>query len=320
MERESFGYPYAPISTSESLAKALGLNENSMLDISNRVPELHCPGPKQPKKDGTYRETHNAKELLKHVHRRIKLRLLKRVVYPSFLVGSLPNDHNLIRGTKGHIHPHLACSVVISEDVENFFPCIEASSVNSIWRHIFGFAPEVAHILTRLTTFDEVVPQGWIPSSYLANMALWREETSLVIWCQCRGIEYTRYVDDIVTSSAQPLSNEVTSELIQRIHAMLHRAGYKMKRSKHVLAREGQQKTIAGQHINRYKPTLPKQTRAKVRAAVHQCENYARNGVNKDQMIKAVRSATGRINYLSDFHPNEAGKLRERLERITKSN
>jgi len=309
-------YKRSPIATVEALAKCLGVQGHQLLNIADRSAELYRPGKAFTKGDGSVRQTHNAADPLKHVHRRIKNRLLLQVEYPPYLKGSLANSPTVVRGTKGHIHPHLACSVALSEDIENFFPSISACEVEQIWKTIFAFTPEVAALLTELTTHNGYVPQGWIPSSHIANMALWRKERGIVAWCAANGFEYTRYVDDIVISSKYPISNELLTECVRSVHQMLCGSGYKMKRSKHSLSRDGSAKTICGQNIDRGRPTLPKQVRAKIRAAVNHCERMVDNDEPSEAINERIRSVQGRLAYMSSFHPAEASKLSARLQRI----
>ena len=74
---------------------------------------------------------------------------------------------------------HAGAKIVICEDVEGFFPSTSAARVYDIWRYFFGCTDTVGELLTKLTTKEGALPQGAITSSYLANLAFWRDEPML---------------------------------------------------------------------------------------------------------------------------------------------
>lgn len=312
MKCDDWHYKHEPISSVESLANALGVNKAHLLNIAENVERHYLPGKRIKKSDGSYRYTHNAKGELKDIHHRIKSRLLGKMDYPAYLTGSLPNSTDVIRGTRGNARAHLGSNTLISEDIENFFPSITKDAVLDIWKYLFGFSPEVSTLLTTLTTHNGSVPQGWAPSSYIANMALWRAEPDLYQWCLKRRLRYTRYVDDINVSSRQPISAKLTNALIQQIHSTLARCGFRMKRSKHVISRPGRRKSTVGKNVDRRRPTIPSTVRSKIRAAVHQCEVLLENEDYENLKAK-IPSVKGRIAYLKELHPEEAQKLFNKL-------
>lgn len=60
-----------------------------------------------------------------------------------------------------------------------------------------GYSPDVAHILTQLTTFKGHLPQGAPTSPTLANLVGLNYDKLLLDICIKNNLKYTRYVDDL---------------------------------------------------------------------------------------------------------------------------
>lgn len=256
----------------------------------------------------TGRQTFDANARLKPVHARIKASVLCRVVYPWYLTGSLKgSDHKV----NAELHKNQA--VVICEDVKGFFGAVSSDRVFDIWRNFFKFPLAVAEVMTSLTTKDGALPQGAIPSSYLANLALWRDEPLLQAKLSVAGIVYSRYVDDIVMSSTVPLSTDLKTELIAAVYGMLKRNGLEAKREKHEIFPATKPMVITKLIANR-KASLTPAKRNNTRAAVHQAESLAElPEVEVEVVLDALNKAANRVGHLGRFHPNLAEPLRQRL-------
>ena len=309
-------YTHRPIASTESLAKALGIGHDVLLDVAERAERLRVPGKREKKRDGTERVTHDALPPLKTVHDRIVRVLFSNVVYAPWLMGSLPASPGRSRGVPSHVAAHAGCATLVGEDVLDFFPSIPARTVHRMWTDTFGFSSEVAELLTSLTTYRGEVPQGWKTSSYLANLALDPYENELVDWCAGRGCSYSRYVDDVNVSVCRALSTAEKTELVARIYAMFHRAGVRPKRSKHEIAGPGRRKRVTGQNVDRARPSLPKPVRAKIRTAVFQCERTPADERRRPEYRTLWESARGRVAYLAQRHVRLAAGLRRRLDAV----
>ncbi|MEQ9566895.1 MAG: hypothetical protein RLN85_13975, partial [Pseudomonadales bacterium] len=138
----------------DSLAKHLGIATDKLLGIAENSALHWRAGPDIAKSDGGVRHTHSATTALKEVHDRIKNTILRRTIYPDYLYGSLPKT--LERGVRDHIanaQLHAGRRLIISADIKNYFPSITATVVHGIWQGFYPFAPMVAAILSKLTTY-----------------------------------------------------------------------------------------------------------------------------------------------------------------------
>ena len=124
-----------------------------MLAAGLRSTQTGCdywrPGMKQKKKDGSIRTTNDARYPLKQVQACIKDRLLAKVKYPSYILGGIASDKYTHRNYITHANMHAGSALVLSEDIENFFPSTTEQVVNDIWRGVFRFPPDVSRLLTQ---------------------------------------------------------------------------------------------------------------------------------------------------------------------------
>ena len=299
----------------EALASILSITPTELIELSESVDSLWKPGKMLTKKNGDPRPTSDAKKPLKLVHDRIKNRLLKQVKYPYYLLGGI-SDKMTPRDYKKHAAIHTNKKILISEDIKDFFPSTTPEVIKNIWQRFFNFHPEVACLLTKLTTHQDSLPQGWKASGYLANLALWDREPDLVTELERKGYAYSRFMDDITVSASFRISKTHQQQVIGGVYRMLQSKGYAPKRSKHKITSGKDRMEVTGLNVNSGKPTLPKQVRDNIRAQVKQCELYFRNDSTSHKYKKIWNKASGKVATLSRFHPKEGSLLRKRLKAV----
>lgn len=300
-------YPFRPIGSLALLAQTLGVTVEHLQRLAAQASSLYRLAKPVVKPDGSIRQPLDAKPPLKELHRRITKRILLRVVYPSYLTGSLKGTE-----AKKNAEMHTGKRIVICDDIKSFFPSITAEAVHDVWRGLFGFPPPVASLLTALTTKDGQLPQGAIPSSYLANLILWRHEPGLHAQFAALGITYSRYVDDICVSSAVFMSKEVQTQVIGKVYGMLAKVGLKPKRAKHETYSRSTRMVTTKLVVNK-KASLPQQKRSQIRAAVHHLETESVAVGHLDDLPR-LASVSVQVGQMNRFHPTQAKALRARLK------
>src|SRR6266849_1736351 len=119
------------------------------------------------KKDGESLRTINAPgERLMRIQRSINENLLAQLWLPHSIHGSRTG-----RSVVTAIAPHRGRPFWWRADIKDFYPSISASRVYKMFIAL-GCAPDVSHLLTRLTTYDHRLPQGAPTSPALANLYL----------------------------------------------------------------------------------------------------------------------------------------------------
>ena len=305
----------SPISNVKSLASILSLSEQELFEIAANVDQLWKPGKLLKKKSGEPRPTNDAREPLKTVHEHIKNRILKQVDYPLYMQGGIADPKNP-RSCKSHAKVHSGKRVLIAEDIKDFFPSSNCAAVHGIWQYCFNFSPDVAQLLTTLTTHNGCLPQGWKTSGYLANLVFWDKEPELVLYLEQQGYSYSRFMDDLTVSSQTRMTQKHKTDVISSIYRMLYGKGFSPKRSKHEIVSANAPMRVTNLGVNGKQPTVPKKERQKVRTMVYQLEQRADSELNTVQYIKDWRSISGKVGRISSMHPSEGAGLRNRLRAV----
>lgn len=303
-------YPFKPIRSIPALAKALRLDVEVLISTADRANDNYRSVNPPP---GSTRQTFDALGQLKNIHRRIKQVFFARVIFPDYLHGSLKGCDYV---TNASLHTNK--QILICEDVKKFFPSVAADRVDDVWCGFFGFSPEVAQLLTKLTTKDGVLPQGAIPSSYLANLVLWRYEPLLHAKFAERGITYSRYVDDMAMSSTSHLDKKMQTWIIAQVYGMLRKVGLSAGRAKHEIFPATKPMIATKLTVNR-KPSLSPKKRSQVRAQVRQVEMAQSSGFPTETVRELANKAAQRVGQLGRFHITQAGHLKARVKAVRAS-
>lgn len=309
-------YRCKPIGSITALCKHLDVPIDALKRIANYANNSYRIAKIITKDDGSLRYTYDAFTPLKEIQRKINLRIFRNVYFPEYLQGGIKDKSNP-RHYKRNTELHTNKSILISEDISNYFPSTSAKVVNDIWQRFFHFPPELALLLTKLTTKDEALVQGSITSTTLSNLAFWELEPSLVEQLSGMGFTYSRFIDDITISSDKRIDNEGKTEAISLVFGMLIKKGVKAKRAKHAILSPGMRMHVHRVNVNTKNATLPKEKRSAVRAAVHHCELRASSDRTSNEYKKMYSSALGKVHHLLQFHPKEGRTLKERLVNIS---
>jgi len=132
--------------------------------------------------------------VLKNVQSRIKDRIFNRIKFPYYVQGGVKKCSNL---TNANFHK--GNKFFFITDIKSFFPSIKSHEIYQTLIRL-EFSPDVAHILTKLTTYKGQLPQGTPTSTALANLTFIIVDEKLINFCLEDKLVYTRYVDDITIS------------------------------------------------------------------------------------------------------------------------
>lgn len=297
-------YPYDRIQSIESLRHPLRFEPAELQRLAQRASRMYFVAKTIIKDDGTPRLLYDTRPPLKGVLQRINEHFLRRVEYPDYLTGGLPG-----KDYKRSVDIHAGAATVIKEDITKFYPSVTAEVVYDIWRRFFGFAPDVADLLTLLTTRDGHLEQGAPTSGYLANLALWDVEPNVVERLAGRGISrYSRHVDDICMSSEQRLDGQEAAWAVSQVYGMLRRKNLQAKRSKHKVVHSNSTIMIL-KLVGNEKASLPTKERSRVRALVHRFTKQVEAGENLEALVADLPRVRGQAHKVKRFHPNKGAQL-----------
>ena len=121
---------------------------------------------------------------------------------------------------------HQGNKYIFQTDLRSFFPSIPSKEVYRMFVR-FGFSPDVASILTKLTTYKGHIPQGAPTSSLVANLVFTKTGDVLAEYCKQHGLKFSTYVDDMTISGPSDFQ-----ELIPEILDIIRHDGYTISHTK----------------------------------------------------------------------------------------
>ena len=303
-------YPFDRVQSVESLRHPLGVLPTDLAQLARRASDMYFVAKTQLKADGSTRILYDTQEPLKIVLKRINENFLKRVIYPSYLTGGLPG-----KDYTHSVRVHAGAKVVVKEDISQFFPSVSHEVVFDIWKNFFGFAAEVAELLTMLTVRDGHLEQGAPTSGYLANLALWDIEGQFVKNLAAQGFtQYSRHVDDITFSSLSHVSPSRINWAVRTVTKSLATKGLLIHQGKHeVMHSNGQLKIL--KLVGNSKPSLPPKERSRVRALIHTFSKKVESGDDLEDALQMLPRMRGQAYKVKRFHSREGGLLVEQVEK-----
>lgn len=303
------------IKATNSLAKHIGVDGSFLENISENI-NLHWrKGKTQKKQDGSLRLTNSGTLALKNIHKKINSKILSKVYYPNYLFGGLKNNPD---GTnRNHVSNaklHQGQRLIVSADIDGFFPSVTEPTIKNIWQCFFPFSPEVAALLTRLTCYQGKLPQGWGNSPYLAQLVFWKTEHILYEKLLQQDIEYSRYIDDFTLSTNRTLTKENLTQLFRRLATMCMQRGTKLKRKKCKVESKFRHQTINNLGVDSSRISISLEYRKNLRASIHRL-NLKKNQLSPTEYVSERNSLQGKINYIRKLHPYQASQLQESLSK-----
>ncbi len=271
------------------------------------------PGRHLEKPDGrSVRVIDAPRALLKSVQRKIHSELLA----PAWLPDSV-HAYRVGRSIRSASVPHEGARFLWVADIRKFYPSISYQTVYRIFSRL-GCSPDVARILTRLTTHRGRLPQGAPTSPGLANLFL--RFSGLAARLQGisrkRGLRVTFFGDDILISSERPFEGlrMHLSKIITSTRLRLHPE----KTRRVVGPREGHR--VLGIILNSGGNSIdvPRSYRRRVKTLLRVCQRYGPGGLAvagvKTKDPKAY--LRGRIAFAVWVNPRNKD-LQERFNQLT---
>ena len=235
------------------------------------------------KKRGGLRLIEAPHENLKRVQRRLAA-LLQRIEPPKFLMAPV----------KGRSYVHNAAAHVGSRayrllDLEDFFPSCSSNRVYWFFHKKLKCSPDVASILTKISTRNGYLPQG-SPSSpilaYFAYCDMWSEIDEIIDSSGCR---LTVYADDITVSG-----NIIRENDIWLVKKTLHRFGHMFSagKEKKLIDRPAD---VTGVIVTQETLLLPNRQHQKISYAVRALRTCGQSN-SKEQLKRQLRGRLAQAN------------------------
>jgi retron-type reverse transcriptase len=225
---------------------------------------------------------------------RVMLKTVQYWVLDHFLY-KLPIHNSCLSYQKGlsifdNAKSHCDQNYIGNFDIKDFFPSITTTKLANHLR-MHGFPPSGSHLLARLLTVNNELPQGAPTSPIVSNSYLFRFDELVSDFCRTIGVTYSRYADDVTISGA-------THSRIQKTIAFaaneLEQYGFFVNPKKTRIAGRGRRQTVTGLVVNKIAQP-PRTYRRQVRAMF---DNARRN---PDEFRSRLSELSGHLSYLSSF-------------------
>lgn len=236
----------------------------------------------------------NPIEATKFIQSRIYQKLLQPLPWPEHIFGGIKGKSLL-----DNIRRHLGAPVIVTVDIRSFFPSISTHQIYAVWADLLGCAPEIARILTRLTTYDFHLPQGAATSSALANLVLYSLDQPIRAFCTGAGIHYSTWIDDLA------FSGEAARHAINVAVRALRHGGFAVPHRKMRIMPAHRRQTLTGLLLNR-QPGLLRRYESATRSGIYKLQQGL---VPTFQREAYVRTIQGRITYIRMINPRRARPL-----------
>jgi retron-type reverse transcriptase len=205
---------------------------------------------------------------------------------------------------------HVGQDVLLSMDIKDFFPSIHYKRVHKTFTNL-GCAPVVSALLTRLTTYDHHLAQGFPTSSTLANIVLCRFLNRASAVCGKYGLEITTYLDDIAISG-----DRIPSGLLAHLEEILGQEGFGLSLEKTAVMHDFERQEVTNLVVNR-KLNIPKEQYRKLNAILHRCLIHGVEAVAYVPVDEFEAHLRGKISYLSHANPERGAKLMAKFGQLT---
>lgn len=307
-------YLHPGIGSISALAKALDVHPDLLVSIANRVEESYTSFDIPKKAENEFRTVSEPKYELKRIQRKINSRIFELVTYPPYLQGGIKDDNNsrdYVKNSSIHVKP----AVLVNLDIKNFYPNIHRDLVLKVFKNFFHFEPQVAELLTKLTTLNNRVPQGGCCSSYLANLIFYSDEFKLVQELRKSGWRYSRLLDDITISCIENIEDHITP--IKKIASLCTKYKLKINNKKTDINHRAKgiaKLNVTGVWIGHGVPKLKKDERRHIRQLIYICEQKFQVEPHSEQYHEFWNKVSGKVAKLARLNHTEASRLRRRLQ------
>jgi RNA-directed DNA polymerase len=303
--------------TEDDLAKALGISLRELWFFAihrEKERQPHYITFAIPKRSG-------GKRLIMAPKRRLKLIQRKLL---ELLVEKLPvseHAHAFRRGRsiRTGAEPHVGKQFVLKFDLKDFFPSVTFARVRGLliaYGYSFPVATTLAVLMTEAVRQPVEVDgqvfhvpvglrhcvQGAPTSPELCNALVLRLDHRLAGLARKRGLNFTRYADDLTFSGA--MDRLAASQIRTLVKRIVSEEGFIINAAKTRLMGQGNRQTVTGVVVNQALG-LSRQDRRRIRAALHQLR---RSPTPPEAGLP--RRLEGKLAYLAMLNPGQEERLR----------
>lgn len=242
--------------------------------------------------DPKWRHIDNPVGRLREIQDRLQKRIFSRIDFPAGMHGGVKG-----RSLVDNARPHTRSPEIVRIDLANCFPNIRPRQVYDALRRL-GWSAEMASKVTRLTTYQQRLPQGAPTSSSLANLVLMPLYDEICEIAEGHDAAVTFWVDDIILSGDHP--QRAVEDVIKAINRNGHRTS---RRKIDILRHHVCAQRVTGVVVNAGLSA----GRARLRGIRNTIRQLADSPVAPTD--KQLKSIDGRIGAVDQINPRQGAVL-----------
>lgn len=268
------------------IAQILGFSSECLRELASNAARYYREFDRVIK--GKERHLVEATGRLKVVQRRILDRIFIRIPPFEGAYGAIKG-----RSIKENAQVHAKSQYYLKLDIRDFYPSIHRKKVYLFFNEEQQCSPDVAKLLTELTTRKHFLPLGTSTSPMLADLIVRKVDKRIQSMAKKVGLKYTRYVDDITISG--DFSPEKFQPLVTKI---LKQSGFEVKKQKIIIyGPDDQERIVTGAAIMNGRVTAPQSFVQKLEAILLEAIYWSRKG-SIEQAFETKEHYRGQIGYV----------------------
>jgi RNA-directed DNA polymerase len=213
--------PLYRLRNKRKLAELLGVSTRDLRKLVDDSSYNVFPRKQPGKKDRMIEHPTGLREL---VHKGLQ-NLFSRIELPTYVFSGKKGVSSL-----DNAKHHLEGRYFVAVDIERFYPSSHAEYIFRFFHQQLLMSEDIAHLLTRIVTYNDHIPTGSSLSQSLAYWTYSRLFERISTLAEARGMTFSLYVDDMTISSPRPIpdgTHRVIDHLLRRV--ALHLKGKKTR-------------------------------------------------------------------------------------------
>lgn len=287
------------LQTSEGLSRHLSVGEDTLFRLSRTASRFYT------------REETNKGRVLNKPHgelKRIQLLIHKKVLIFAPYHTSI-HGYRKGRSQRSAAEPHLDKAMLLTGDIEKYFPNISPDAVLKAFRQL-GISYQVSKLLVRLCTHQGELPQGAPTSPLISNLIWSRPARRIRGFADQHGFDHTISGDDVFISGASRAKK--FKNLLKRI---IQEEGFSVSERKTQAFPCTTRQVVLGLVVNK-NLGVNKDIRRHLRQVVHYCISKGVSDLPGSNPGAAKASLAGKIAHVKHMNPSQGQKLQREFKRI----
>lgn len=295
-----FGLPV--IQTIDDFSEMIHISKYTIFQLSKNADKYYKTYT-IPKKSGKLRAISQPSKKLKGVQSWILVNILNKLNVSSSCKGFEKGS-----STSENAEPHKGANTLLTIDLKDFFPTVTQQQVFNIFKSI-GYNNTISVILSNICSYKEALPQGSPCSPKLANLCAWKLDVRIQGFVGKRGINYTRYADDLSFSGLSPVK---VVQIIPMIKKIIEDEDFKINPSKTRIASSARCKIVTGLVLSGDTFGIGKQKYKKVRAKIYNLTLPSQQDNNK-----LLYEVNGWLSYLNSTDKKRLNKAMRYIKELS---